>query len=190
MALAWTVCVVCLFRSQKTLSPRQRWSLTGIFSLLFLVLVMCPLSFELEMLNQIEEFLFSVLFYIALPFFLLIRAFRFKRLWLKTITILIIALLLPVSLFCFVIFIGTQPDRKLITQFDSQDGSVYIIREHIQYGFHSDRCLTMTQHQRVIPGLLALKKKFDEDIDNRGWFGCAGSADRSIESVKTYFQSK
>lgn len=190
MGLAWIICVVCLFRSWKTLSPRQRWSLTGIFSLLFLVFVMCPLSFELEMLNSIEEFLFSVLCYIALPLFLLIRAFRFKRRWLKIITILIIALVLPFSLVCFVVYIGTRPDRKLITQFDSQDGSVYVIREHIEYGFHTDRCLTMTQHQRVIPGLLALKKTFDEDIDNKRWFGCSGSTDQSIESVKTYFQSK
>jgi hypothetical protein len=188
LTLAWIVCVVLLFRSWKTLSPRQKWRLTGILILFFFIVG--RLSFELEILNQIEGFLLSLLFYVALPFSLFIRAFRFKRLWLKIITILMSALVLPVSLFCFVFYVQTRPDHKLITQFDSQDGSVYVIRESMLYAFNSDRCLTMTQHQRIIPGLLALKKTFDEDIDSKGWFGCAGSADRSLGSVKTYFRAK
>jgi hypothetical protein len=187
LTLAWIVCVVLLFRSWKTLSPRQKWRLTGILILFFFIVG--RLSFELEILNQIEGFLLSVLFYVALPFLLLLRAFRFKRLWLKITTILMSALVLPVSLFCFVFYVGTRDDNKLITQFDSQDGSVYVIREIILYGFHSDRCLTLTQHQRIIPGLLALKKTFDRDIDNKGWFDCVGNQS-SIGSIKTYFRAK
>jgi hypothetical protein len=196
LTLAWIVCVMLLFRSWKTLPPRQRWSLTG--TLIFLCFVVGRLIFELEVLNQVEEFLLSVLFYVALPFLLLIKAFRFKRLWLKIITILLTILVIPVSLFCFLWYVTTIADHKLITQFDSLDGSVYVIREDVAYGFHSDRCLTMTQHQRITPGLLALKKTFDtdkdiddkKDIDDNEWFGCSVHDQSSIDSIKTYFRAK
>jgi hypothetical protein len=187
LTLAWIVCVMLLFRSWKTLPPRQRWSLTG--TLIFLCFVVGRLSFELEVLNQVEEFLLSVLFYVALPFLLLIKAFRFKRLWLKIITILLTILVMPVSLFCFLWYVTTIADHKLITQFDSLDGSVYVIREDVAYGFHSDRCLTMTQHQRITPGLLALKKTFDQDIDGKEWLGCSVHDQSSIDSIKTYLRA-
>jgi hypothetical protein len=191
LIVAWIVGLVWLVRSWKTLALRQRWLLVGACALSFVILI--HLSYELEILNQIESIVFSVFLFIALPFLLFLRSCRFRWLWLRVISVLTSILIFAISALMFLFYVGTNGDRKIVAKFDSEDGFVYVVREEIAYGFHSDLCRNITQHRRVLPGLLIHRKTFDQDIDSKGWLGCGvGSADYggTLSSIKLYFRVK
>jgi hypothetical protein len=191
LIVAWIVGLVWLVRSWKTLAPRRRWLLLGACTVLFVILI--HLSYELEILNQIESIVFLVFLLIILPFLLSLRSFRLESLLLRIISVLVSTFIFVISALIFFFYVASSGDRKVVATFDSEDGFVYVVREEIAYGFHSDLCRNITQHRRVLPGLLIHRKTLDQDIDSKGWLGCGvGSSEYqgTLGGIKAYFRAK